>query len=236
LALRIARFEILQQITRAAKPGLPLQSLWVPPQVIEVFGSPLNVTHRSGALSTFHNSLDAAAAPGFDTLSARSEFSWFAIQTWPRHEKKVAAELREKGVSVFLPLFGEKRQWSDRQRLVESPLFPQYAFVRIPPSPRFRIPVLRATGVRGFVGKRGMGLPIPDGEIDAIRTVLAQGVPFSTHGFLNVGKRIRIRGGSLDGVEGILTAINNDATLVVSIELIHRSLAIRITGFAVEPA
>lgn len=81
-----------------------------------------------------------------------------------------------------------------------------------------------------------MGLPIPDDEIDAIRTVLARGIPFNAHGFLNVGKRIRIRGGSLDGVEGILTAINNDATLVVSIELIHRSLAIRITGFAVEPA
>jgi hypothetical protein len=61
-------------------------------------------------------------------------------------------------------------------------------------------------------------------------------MPFSHHSFLNVGKRIRIRGGSLNGVEGILTAINSDATLVVSVELIQRSLAIRITGFAVEPA
>jgi hypothetical protein len=65
---------------------------------------------------------------------------------------------------------------------------------------------------------------------------LAQGISFNHHSFLNVGKRIRIRGGSLDGVVGILTAINSDATLVVSVELIQRSLAIRITGFAVEPA
>lgn len=194
------------------------------------------VTHHSGALSTLHNSLKTPAGPSLHTLSVETENSWFAIQTWPRHEKKVASELREKGVSVFLPLFGEKRQWSDRQRLVESPLFPQYAFVRISPNPGARIPVLRTTGVRGFVGKHGLGAPVPDCEIDTIRTVLSQSIPFTSHGFLNVGKRIRIRGGSLDGMEGILTAINNDATLVVSVELIQRSLAIRIAGFAVEPA
>jgi transcription antitermination factor NusG len=194
------------------------------------------VTHRSGALCTRYNSLDVAVAPAFDVLSAKSEFSWFAIHTWPRCEKKVAAELGEKDVCVFLPLLRETRQWSDRRRLVESPLFPQYVFVRISPDPAARIPVLRTTGVRGFVGKRGAGLPVPDSEIDTIRAVLAQGVPFKPHSFLNIGKRVRIRGGSLDGVVGILTAVSNDATLVVSVELIQRSLAIRITGFAVEPA
>ncbi|MGA7854614.1 MAG: UpxY family transcription antiterminator [Candidatus Acidiferrales bacterium] len=195
----------------------------------------MNVTHCSGALSTFPNSAHALATPAFGLLSAECESSWFAIQTWPRHEKKVAAELRDKGVSVFLPLFGEKRQWSDRRRLVESPLFPQYAFVRIPLDTAARIPVLRTNGVRGFVGKRGAGLPVPDSQIDAIRVVLAQGIPFNSHAFLNVGKRVRIRGGSLDGVVGILTAVNSDATLVVSVELIQRSLAIRIAGFTVEP-
>jgi len=194
------------------------------------------VTHGSGALSISHNSLVGVAVPAIGVLSANSESSWFAIQTWPRHERKVAAELGEKGVSVFLPLFGEKRQWSDRRRFVESPLFPQYVFVRIPSETSARIPVLRTNGVRGFVGKRGAGLPVPDSEIDAIRAVLAQGVPFKPHSFLNIGKRVRIRGGSLDGVVGILTAVNNDTTLVVSVELIQRSLAIRITGFALEPA
>lgn len=199
-------------------------------------GSQTNVTQRSGALSSFPNSVSLLAASACGFLSAESESSWFAIQTWPRHERKVAAALGEKGVSVFLPLFGEKRQWSDRQRFVESPLFPQYAFVRIPSDTSARIPVLRTNGVRGFVGKRGAGLPVPDSEIDAIRAVLAQDVPFKPHSFLNIGKRVRIRGGSLDGIVGILTAVNNDATLVVSVELIQRSLAIRITGFAVEPA
>ncbi|MFY9805025.1 MAG: UpxY family transcription antiterminator [Candidatus Acidiferrales bacterium] len=193
------------------------------------------MTHRSGALSILDNSLNPTLSSASSALSADPEFSWFAIQTWPRHEKRVVAELSEKGVSVFLPLSSEKRQWSDRWRLVELPLFPQYAFVRIPPKSDARIPILRTAGVTGFVGKRGVGLPIPDREIAGIRMVLAQGIPFHHHSFLNVGKRIRIRGGSLDGVEGILTAINSDETLVVSVELIQRSLAIQIAGFAVEP-
>jgi transcription antitermination factor NusG len=204
-------------------------------RVAKSLGSRTIVTHAGGAISTYHNSLEIRGTPAFPGVSAEAEFSWFAIQTWPRHEKKVATELREKGISVFLPMFSEKRQWSDRQRFVELPLFPQYAFVRISAKLEARVPVLRTAGVTGFVGKRGMGIPIPDCEVDGIRAVLAQRIPFHHHAFLNVGKRIRIRGGSLDGVEGILTAINSDATLVVSVELIQRSLAIRIAGFAVEP-
>ena len=80
-----------------------------------------------------------------------------------------------------------------------------------------------------------MGMAIPDEQIERIQTVLAQGIPVSPHLFLNVGQRIRIRGGALDGLQGILTAVNGDRTLVVSVELIQRSIAIRIAGFLVEP-
>jgi len=163
------------------------------------------------------------------------ELTWFAVQTKPRHEKKATAELREKGIGAFLPLRSEKRQWSDRQRLVELPLFPQYVFVRITPSLNTRVAVLRANGITNFVGMRGMGMAIPDEQIERIKTVAAQGILVSPHPFLNVGKRVRIRGGALDGLEGILTAVNGDRTLVVSLELIQRSLAVRIAGFTVEP-
>jgi transcription antitermination factor NusG len=166
---------------------------------------------------------------------ASGSLTWFAVQTKPRHEKKVTAELREKGVSAFLPLSSEKRQWSDRERIVEFPLFPQYVFVRIKQSLSSRVPVLSTNGVTNFVGIRGMGMAIPDEQIERIQTVLAQGIPVSPHLFLNVGQRIRIRGGALDGLQGILTAVNGDRTLVVSVELIQRSIAIRIAGFLVEP-
>ena len=119
--------------------------------------------------------------------------------------------------------------------MVHEPLFPAYVFVRIAPVQDTRITVLRTFGVTNFVGVRGVGTPIPDAEIQAVRTVLEQYVQFQFHPFLNVGKRVRIRGGCLDGIEGILTAISSNETMVVSVRLIQRSIAIRITGYQVEP-
>jgi transcription antitermination factor NusG len=161
--------------------------------------------------------------------------AWFAVQTRPRHEKKVLAELQEKGVSTFLPLVSSTRQWSDRRRVVEIPLFPQYVFVRIAQTLQTRVFVLRTNGVTNFVGTRGLGVPIPDDQIERVQTVVTHGIPATPHAFLNVGKRIRIRGGALDGLQGILTAVTGDQTLVVSVELIQRSMAIRIAGFSIEP-
>jgi transcription antitermination factor NusG len=173
--------------------------------------------------------------PGANPSPDEDAPTWFAVQTRPRHEKKVSVELQEKGVSAFLPLVSSTRQWSDRRRVVEMPLFPQYVFVRIAPTLRTRVSVLRTNGVANFVGARGLGVPIPDDQIERVQTVVARGIPATPHAFLNVGKRIRIRGGALDGLQGILTAVNGDQTLVVSVELIQRSIAIRIAGFSVEP-
>jgi transcription antitermination factor NusG len=160
--------------------------------------------------------------------------SWFAIQTWPRYERKVAAELRRKEIEFFLPLLSSQRQWSDRRQIVESPLFPSYVFVRIPCELNTRVPVLRTSGVIGFVGVRGSGAPIPDSEIESVRRILAKGVTFQQHPSLNVGQRVRLRGGSLDGVEGILVAKHEDHSLHVSIQIVQRTLAIRIAGYKIE--
>ena len=119
--------------------------------------------------------------------------------------------------------------------MVHEPLFPAYVFVRITPVQDKRIAVLRTIGVTNFVGVRGVGTPIPDAEIQAVHTVLEQCVPFQFYPFLNIGKRVRIRGGCLDGIEGILTAISGNESMVVSIQLIQRSIAMRITGYQVEP-
>jgi len=163
------------------------------------------------------------------------ESSWYAVQTMPRHEKKVSGELEAKQIQSFLPAISEVRQWSDRKRLVESPLFPGYVFVRIAAESGARIAVLRTNGVVGFVGVRGAGTPIPECEITAIQAVLTQQVPVREHPFLNIGQRVRIRGGALDGIEGILDAVKGDQSLVISVELIQRSLAVTIAGYHVEP-
>jgi transcription antitermination factor NusG len=160
--------------------------------------------------------------------------SWFAIQTRPRYEKKVTVELQERGVKTFLPIYSAKRQWSDRRQIVQLPLFPGYVFVRIAPMLETRVSVLRTNGVLRFVGVRNMGIPIPDCEIEGIQTVLEGGAAFKPYPYVRVGECVRIRGGCFDGVSGVLTAINGDESLVVSINMIQRSIAMRIEGYQVE--
>jgi transcription antitermination factor NusG len=162
--------------------------------------------------------------------------SWFAVQTWSRYEKKVAAELTGKAVDVFLPLQASVHRWSDRRRIVHLPLFPNYVFVRIPHQLDARISVLRTNGVTNFVGLRGAGTPIPDGEIESVQTLLKRGISCQNYPFLRIGDRVRIRGGSLDSVEGVLVGKNEDLSLVVSINIIQRSLAVRVAGYRVEAA
>jgi transcription termination/antitermination protein NusG len=161
--------------------------------------------------------------------------AWYAIQTMPRHERKVAAELQRKDLQTFLPLFPSTRHWSDRMRVLEMPLFPGYVFVQMSPAPDMRISVLRTSGVTSFVGVRGVGVPIPESQIAAVERVLEQRLQCSPYPFLNIGQRVRLRGGSLEGIEGILTEIKGDQSLVISVELIQRSLAIRVAGYRIEP-
>jgi transcriptional antiterminator NusG len=163
------------------------------------------------------------------------ELSWYAVQTKPRHEKRVATELEEKGVTAFLPLFCAVHQWSDRKRQVHLPLFSNYVFVRLGEERNSRVSVLQTNGVFRFVGVRGMGVPIPDEQIETVQAIVREGVPFSPHPFLDVGQKVRIRGGSLDGICGVLSAINDDRSLIVSVDSIQRSLAIRIDGYGIEP-
>ena len=160
---------------------------------------------------------------------------WYAIQTRPRHEKSAAAEQEQKGITTFLPLATQIHRWSDRRKKVTLPLFTGYAFVNIVPTPQTRISVLRTNGVISFVGFRNQGVPIPEVQIQGIQSLLANRIQFSPHFFLRVGQRVRIRGGCLDGVEGILIRQNGDQSLVLSVEMIQRSLAINIEGYDVEP-
>jgi hypothetical protein len=86
------------------------------------------------------------------------------------------------------------------------------------------------------VGVHGIGTTIPDNQIHDIRTLLANDIEFRSYPFLKIGQRVRIRGGSLDGVEGILTGQHGDRSLVISVEPIQRSLSIRVEGYDVVPA
>ncbi len=161
---------------------------------------------------------------------------WYGLQTRPRHEKMVAHRLEERGVECFLPLVNEVRRWSDRKKILQLPLFSCYVFAKFKPNRVERLRVLRVDGVFGLVGSSGEGTPIPDSQIDAVRSLVETELPWSSHPFLKIGQRVRIRSGALDGMEGILLSRNGDQTLVISIDAIQRSLAVRVEGYEVEPA
>jgi transcription antitermination factor NusG len=159
---------------------------------------------------------------------------WYALHTRARHEKSVERRLRERGMEAFLPTTLEVHRWSDRKQKVEVPLFSCYVFVRCVLSAEDRTRVHQVESVHGFVGSRGASLPIPDEQIESIQKVLTQAAGRS-HPFLKVGQRVRIRGGAMDGVEGVFLSENGDHSLIISVDAIQRSMAVRIDGYDVEP-
>jgi transcription antitermination factor NusG len=164
-----------------------------------------------------------------------NELRWYALHTRARHEKTVERRLRDQGMESYVPTTMEVHRWSDRKKKVEVPLFSCYVFIRCLLSAEDRTRVYKLESVHGFVGMGGSSLPIPDEQIESIQKVLTQTAPWRSYPFLKVGQRVRIRGGAMDGVEGVFLSENGDHSLIVSVDAIQRSMAVRIDGYDVEP-
>ena len=173
------------------------------------------------------------AEPNLSVPLSLQGAQWYSIQTRYRFERKVTAQLQHKGLQTFLPLLEEFHRWSDRRQPVYVPLFSGYTFVRFELSAGLRIELLHTEGVIGLISFRGAAVPIPAKQIDDLQNLLGQKVPCSLHAFLKVGQRVRIRGGCLDGLEGILEQ-RGEKNLVISIESIQRAVAITIEGYELE--
>ena len=167
--------------------------------------------------------------------NCQPEGSWFAVHTRAKHEKKVDSLLRGKNIETFLPVVTKVQRWSDRKKKVEFPLFPCYTFVCVPSSCEHFVRVLRTPGIVRIVGSRSEPLPVPREQIASLRLLLGNDVPYWEHPFLRAGQRVRVRGGCLDGLEGILTEVKSNRTLVISADPIQRSIAIRAEDYEVEP-
>jgi transcription antitermination factor NusG len=141
---------------------------------------------------------------------------------------------QDKGLTAFLPVVTEKRRWSDRWKEVELPLFSCYVFVKIMATNEDRLRVLCTDSVFDFVGATRQGTPIPDEQIEAVQTIVTERMNWETFPFLKIGQRVRIRSGSLTGVEGILVSRNGKRSVVVSVDAIQRSLAVRVEGYEIE--
>jgi len=174
-------------------------------------------------------------APTAGGTTAEDLPPWYAIQTRSRFEKKLASQLREKGVIIYLPLISAIHRWSDRRKMVEEPLFSGYAFARVHLPSASKLAVMQTPGFVRFVGCGGEAVPISEAEIANIRLLLDSKVGFHPYPFLHAGQGVRVRGGCLDGLEGVLVTDRPDPGMVVSIKLIQRSLIVQIKGYQLEP-
>jgi transcription antitermination factor NusG len=162
--------------------------------------------------------------------------SWYALHTRSRQEKSVARDLQHRGFETYLPLVTQIHHWSDRRKAVEVPLFSGYTFARLTPTPEEVLHVKRIPGVVAIVGVGPAGTAIEPEQIESVRILLAGKHPFENHPFLQFGQRVRICNGALRGLEGILVASKGENKIVVSIELIQRSLAITLDNYDIEAA
>jgi transcription antitermination factor NusG len=156
-----------------------------------------------------------------------AEALWYALTTRPQHERRAVQILDIKGFQTFLPLYQAQRQWSDRKKVIELPLFPGYVFCRFDVERRLR--VVTSPNITSIVGVGKKPFPVADEEIQAIQTMVASGLPLEPWKYLEVGQRVRIEGGSLEGLTGILVQEKNSLRVVVNVNLLRRSVAVEIS-------
>ncbi|MFI5118166.1 MAG: transcription termination/antitermination protein NusG [Terriglobales bacterium] len=159
--------------------------------------------------------------------------NWYALYTCSRHEKQVAAQLQQRDIESFLPLYSSVRRWKDRRVNLQLPLFPGYIFVYT--SLQHRIDVLNIPGAVRFVSFNGRPAALPECDLLRLRSGLDEGLCAHPHPYLKVGHRVRVRSGPLAGTEGILLRKKDQFRLIVSIDLIMRSVAVDIDAADVEP-
>jgi transcription antitermination factor NusG len=158
---------------------------------------------------------------------------WYALAVRVRYEKLVSRHLEYDGFHHFLPLFRSVRRWKDRRKELDLALFPGYLFVRLKLGSGAS--VLRSPGVRQFVTFQGQPAVVPEAEIRALESSFAAGLHPQPHPYLHQGRRVRVKRGALMGTEGILIRRKEGFRLVLSIELIMRSLMLEVDEADVEP-
>ncbi|MBA4182053.1 MAG: hypothetical protein C0506_15795 [Anaerolinea sp.] len=164
-------------------------------------------------------------------LSAQPD--WFALRVKPHAERSLFAALRSNGVDAMLPLYPDRRQWSDRLKTLDRPLFPGYLFCRLLPSTPLKLVTL--PGAIGFVHFGAGPAPIPDPEIQALLQILDSGRRLRPLALIREGQLVRVVSGPLAGLTGPVLRIKDGHCLVVSVEILQRSVAVTLDGDSVMP-
>ncbi len=142
---------------------------------------------------------------------------WYAAYSWANHEKRVAEQLGQRSVEHFLPLYECVRG---------------YVFVRL--ALRDRLRVLQIPSVVRLVGFSGLPSALPDEQMEALRNALAHQLRAEPHPYLTAGRCVRIIHGPLQGLEGLLVRKKGKSRVVLSVELISRSIAVELEAAEIE--
>ena len=158
---------------------------------------------------------------------------WYALHTRSRHEKVARDQLTAKGITNLLPIWRKRSVWKDRVKMIEEPLFRGYMFGYF--ALQEKLDVLQSVGIVNIVGVNGKAIPVPEEQIQAVKTMVEQRMAYDPHPFLKEGMRVRVKHGVLAGAEGILLTKKHNYRLVISVDLIQQSVAVDIDSAAVEP-
>lgn len=146
---------------------------------------------------------------------------WYALYTRPRHEKKVHEQLKEKGVESFLPMIERIRQWKDRKKKVEMPLFNSYVFVKIDLKNRYD--ALQTHGVVRMVSFGGTPASIPDWQIEQLQQVISHPETLQLENYLREGDWVEVIEGPFRGIRGRLRELRGQTRVVINIDGIYQS-------------
>lgn len=168
-------------------------------------------------------------------MTEASTKNWYAVHIRSRHEFKVLERLTIAGIEAFLPAAERLRRWKDRKKLVEFPLFPGYLFVHIEKNRQQILSVLKTNGVVRFLGNvPGEPEQVPDDQINSLKKIVEAKTELDPYPYLKEGQRVRIKGGPLAGVEGMLVEKAGRHTLVISVDILRQSTSLTIEASAVE--
>ena len=173
--------------------------------------------------STFPVVLERYRLGVMEILSG-SELRWHMVSVLPNREMQVASKLASKGFEVFLPTYQSKRQWSDRVKIIKTPLFPSYVFCRY--AVKDRIAIVRTPGVVSNAGAVGPPVQLSDSDVERMRQLVVSGYALEPAARLTVGQRARL-GSRLAGIDGVLAESGGDCCVVVNFDPLES--AIRVT-------
>jgi len=155
-----------------------------------------------------------------------SKVCWYALHVRSRKESYIASQIQGQDYECLLPTYKSIRNWSDRVKELEQPLFPGYLFCRFDFQSRRQ--VVTTPGVLQIVGYGRTAIPVSDEEIQALQLAVSSGIAKQPWPYLEVGQRVRVNHGTLAGLEGILVNVKGNHRVVLSVSLLQRSVAMEV--------